>query len=95
MAVSQPNGYCKATDAVGLTYCKATDVGTERDAHGLDGVGDRVDHVRRALEVYLTQSVYELVLQKSIATQICQLFRYVSASKGSVDGFVGELTVAK
>jgi len=46
-------------------------------------------------KVYLTQSVFEVVLQKSIPTQICQLILYISKSKGYVDGFVGQLTSAK
>ena len=43
--------------------------------------------------VYLAQSVLEVVVQKSIPTQICQLI--ISNSKGSVNGFLGELTSAK
>ena len=47
------------------------------------------------MKVYLTQSVFEVVLQKSILTQIRQLILYMSNSKGQVDGFVGKLTSAK
>ena len=45
--------------------------------------------------VYRTQSVYEVVLQKSIPTQIRQLIFYIRNSEGYVDGFVGELTPTK
>ena len=47
---------------------------------------------------FLTQSVYKVVLQKSIPAQIRQLildYYYISNNKGYVDGFVGELTFAK
>ena len=37
----------------------------------------------------------QVVLQNSIPTQIRQLIIYISNSKGSVDGFVGELTSAE
>ena len=40
---------------------------------------------------YLTQSVYNVVLQKSNPTQMT-LILYISYNKGRVDGFVLELT---
>jgi len=43
-------------------------------------------------EVYLTQSVFQVVLQNLIPIQICQLILYLSNSEGLVDGFVGVLT---
>ena len=43
---------------------------------------------------YLTQSVFKVVLLKSIPTKIRQLVLYVSNCKEYVDGFVGELTSA-
>ena len=47
------------------------------------------------LHFYFTQSVFEVVLQKSIPTQIRQLILHISYSKVEVVGFVGELTSAK
>jgi hypothetical protein len=46
---------------------------------------------------YRSESVYEVVLQKSVPTKIRQtnLNLYVSDDKGYVDGFVRELTFAK
>ena len=44
---------------------------------------------------YLTESVYEVVLEKSIPTQIRQLVLYIRNDKGYVDGFVWELPFAK
>ena len=41
---------------------------------------------------YLTQSVFKVVLQKSIPTRIRQLVIYISSCKGKVDDFVEELT---
>ena len=46
-------------------------------------------------KVYLTENVYNVVLQKSIFVQIRQLIRYSSNDKGQVDGFVRELTFEK
>ena len=46
-------------------------------------------------QVYLTQSVYKLVLQKSIPAQIRQLFLHLSNYNGRFDGFTLELTLAK
>ena len=43
----------------------------------------------------LIQSVFKVVLQKSIPTQIRQRVLYISNSKGYVDGFVEELPSAK
>ena len=40
----------------------------------------------------LAQSVFNVVLPKSIPTQINQLILDISISDGSVDVFVGELT---
>ena len=47
------------------------------------------------VQAYLTQSVSEVVLQKSIRTKIRQLILHSGNSKGQVDGFVGELTSVK
>ena len=44
---------------------------------------------------YLTQSVYKVVLQKSIPTEIRQLDLYISNDNEHIDGFVRELTFAK
>jgi len=44
---------------------------------------------------YLTESVHKIVLQKSISTQIRQLIFCISNNEGQVDGFVGELILAK
>jgi hypothetical protein len=44
---------------------------------------------------YHVQSFFEVVLQKSIPTQNCQLTRYVSNGQGQVDGFVRESTFAE
>ena len=46
-----------------------------------------------AVEVEL--SVFKVVPQKSIPTQICQLILYIRHSEGEVIGFVRELTYAK
>ena len=43
----------------------------------------------------LSHSVFQVVLHKSIPTQVCQLILDISSSKEQVDGFVGELTSAK
>ena len=40
------------------------------------------------------KSVDEVVLQRSIPAQIRQIIFYISNDKGSVDGFVQELTFA-
>ena len=50
---------------------------------------------RKRLKTYLKQSVFQIVLQKWISTQICQLILYVSDSAGKADGFVGELSFAQ
>ena len=50
---------------------------------------------RSSLGSYLTESVYLVVLQKSIPAQIPQLVLHVSDNKGYVDGFVRESTFAK
>ena len=44
---------------------------------------------------YLTKSLSQVVLQKSIPTQIRQLLLYISNDEGLIDGFVRELTFAK
>ena len=46
-------------------------------------------------EAYLTQSVFEVVSQKSIPTKIRQCILFMSNSKGQVDAVAGELTCAK
>ena len=43
----------------------------------------------------LTESVYKVVLRKSISAQIRQLILFISDNKGSVDGFERELTFTK
>ena len=48
-----------------------------------------------AARVHLTKSFLNVVLHKSILTQIRHLIFHVSESNGQVDGFVGELTSAK
>ena len=47
------------------------------------------------LHSYLTETVYKIILQKSGPTQIRRLLLYISNSRGSIDGFVGELTSTK
>ena len=44
---------------------------------------------------YLTQSVFQVVLQKSISAYIRQPILYMSNSKEQVDGFVRDFTSAK
>ena len=46
-------------------------------------------------QIYLTESGYEVVLQKSISAQIRQPILCISDSEGQVDGLVGELIFAK
>jgi len=46
-------------------------------------------------QCYLTKSVFEVVVHKSILTQIHQLLLYVSNTKGYIDGSVAGLTSAK
>ena len=43
----------------------------------------------------LTESVYTVILQKSIPAEIRQRILYISNNKGCVDEFVGESTFAK
>jgi len=45
--------------------------------------------------VYLTKSVYQVVLQKKMAEQIRQLLLYTSDNQGYVDRSVGGLTFFK
>ena len=54
-------------------------------------------HKRSGMDwyAYRIQSFSEVVLQKSIPTQNCQLTRYVSNGQGQVDGFVRESTFAE
>ena len=51
------------------------------DLRGVGGLHD---------QVYLSQSVFQVVLQKSIPTQLCQLVLYISNSKERIGGFVGD-----
>ena len=44
---------------------------------------------------HLTESVYEVVLQKSFHAQIRQLMLHISNDKGYVDEFVRKLTFVK
>ena len=44
---------------------------------------------------YLTESFYEVVVQKSVPAPIRQRVHYVRHHEGQVDGFVRELTFAK
>ena len=46
-------------------------------------------------QVYLTESVYNVVLRKSIPAQIRQLILCMRNNQGQDDGFVRELTFAK
>jgi hypothetical protein len=46
--------------------------------------------VEARIQVYLTQSVYSVVLQKSTPAQIRQLILYISKSKQYVANFVGD-----
>ena len=48
-----------------------------------------------ALRSYLTGSVSQVVLQKSILSQIRQLILHISDDEGLVDGFEWKLTFAK
>ena len=43
---------------------------------------------------YLTERVYQVVLQQSVPAQIRQLVLYISNAQGQVDEFVRELTLA-
>ena len=52
-------------------------------------------HALVTLHAYLTQSVFKVVLQKSILSQNRQIILHISKDKGLVDGFVGELVSAK
>ena len=45
--------------------------------------------------LYLTQSAFKVIVQKSIPTQIRRLILHISKDKGYVDGFLGELIFAK
>ena len=52
-------------------------------------------HVAGFVRTYLTHSVFNVVLQKSISAQIRQLILYISNIEGYVDGSVRELASAK
>jgi len=45
--------------------------------------------------VLISHNFFQVVLQKSIHTQIRQLIVHISNSEGFVDGCLGELTSAK
>jgi len=51
--------------------------------------------VCHSTRVYLTERVHKVILQKSILVRIRQLILHYYSYKGSVDGFVQELTLAK
>ena len=66
----------------------------------LDSVAQPPSAEKVALEkaeaqVYLSQNVFQVVLQKSIPTQIRLLILYISNSKGYVDGFMGGVDFCK
>ena len=55
----------------------------------------RATRIEGPRNAYPTQSVYNVVLQKSIPAQICERVLYISNSEGYVDDFLRELTFAK
>jgi len=59
------------------------------------GKDSGLERPERHLHYYITQSIFKIVLQKSLPTQIRHLILYTSNSTGYVDGFVGDLTSAK
>jgi hypothetical protein len=63
----------------------------------LERKGTRIKHGGAFVQeqVHLTQSVFKVVLQTPIPTQIRQLILHISNSTGKVDGFVGGLAYAK
>ena len=56
---------------------------------------DFADTLNQTGGSYLTESVYNVVLQKSIPAQIRQLFLYISNDRGLVDEFVRDFCFAK
>jgi hypothetical protein len=54
-----------------------------------------VASLKYALQPYLSESVYRVVLQRSIPIQIRQLILYIRNIEGQVDGCMGELTSAR
>ena len=81
--------------SISLTYTPSRGV---RGAAGRDKPGASPLSLSLSLShtlSYLTHSLFEVVLQKSIPTQTRQLILYLSNSKGSVDGYVVKLTFAK
>ena len=63
---------------------------------GVPGTTSRCPGLRtRCAQIYLTESVYKVVLQQSIPAQIRRLILYYYLHKESVVGFVRELTFAK
>jgi len=64
----------------------------------LSVLANRIWKSRRKLvqsKLYLTEGVFQIVLERSVPTQIRQLIIHISNSKGSVDEFLGVLTSAK
>ena len=61
-------------------------------SHTLSAGAEWRERQHLLIKVCLTQDIFEVVSQKSIPTQICQLILYISNSRRYVDGFVGELT---
>ena len=59
------------------------------------GAGGRPVSVDGRVAVYLTESVYKVVLQMSISAHIRQLILHMSNNKEYVDEFVRESTFAK
>jgi len=45
--------------------------------------------------IFISHSVFQVVLQKSITTKNRQLIIYISSYKGQVDGFLWKMTFAK
>ena len=57
--------------------------------------GGSAVETRPCADFNLTESVFNVVLQKSIPTQIRKLILYISMSEERVDEFMRELTSAK
>ena len=95
---------CKA---VGVRYVQADSVGWqtfltltcwECGTHPpqlLRGKDSGITKSLRSNRIYLTESVYKVVLQKSIPPPIRQLILHISNNEGQIDRFVRELTFAK
>ena len=65
-----------------------------------NNVGISYEHAEQlqvppAHQSYLTESVYNVIFQKSIPAQIRQSNLYMSKNRGNVDEFVWESTFAK